>query len=203
MIDDAGVHEAPCGRTDDHPPHYTPGQMAYCRGLQLHGPREIFSTVHGSHLYGLAKEDSDMDVFTVTDSTSPRAYQTVLHGLDSTTVGLNTFLVRALGGSHQSVEALFSPYKIWNPDFEQFKPFIENAVVCGPAVYEKYERTVRKFCFGDFKRRRHAVRLRWNLRDLRVMGRFNPVMTEAEKRKATDVAKRMEGEELWKSLMMA
>jgi hypothetical protein len=199
MKGDAGVHEIRCLRTDDHPPHPA-GPWGWCRGLDLAGPRVIFSTVHGSHLYGLATPDSDMDTFTVTDSERPRANQTIDGQDDRTMVGFNTFLIRALGGSHQSVEALFSPYKAWNPAFNHFRPFIENAVVCGSAVYEKYERTIHKFCYGDYKRRRHAVRLSQNLDGLRRDGRFNPVMTEGDKGTAEYLAEHMEGDDLWRVL---
>jgi hypothetical protein len=201
MKGDAGVHPIQCEREDPHPPHHTPGLLSYCKGIPSPQPRVIFSTIHGSRLYGLATENSDHDEFTVTDSTRTHAMQTVWGDRDSTVVGFNTFLVRALGGSHQSVEALFSPYKMWNPEFEHFKPFIENAVVCGGPVYAKYERTIRKFCFGDFKRRRHAVRLSYNLQDLRRQGRFNPVMSEMEQIFANDAALNMKGEELWTALM--
>lgn len=197
MKGDAGVHPVQCAREDPHPPHHTPGLLSYCKGIPSARPRVIFSTIHGSRLYGLATLESDEDTFTVTDSTDPRPLQTVVGQYDNVTVGFNTFMVRALGGSHQSVEALFSPYKAWNPAYEHFKPFIENAVVCGGDVYAKYERTIHKFCFGDFKRRRHAVRLSFNLAGLRAEGRFNPVMTENEKWTADFSARHMEGEELW------
>lgn len=161
----------------------------------------IFSTIHGSQLYGLAHEGSDCDTFTVTDSTSTHVRQTVSGESDSVRMGFNTFLIRALGGSHQSVEALFSPYKEWNDDFLYLKPFIDNMVVCGAEVYARYERTIRRFCFGDLKRRRHAVRLSWNLEDLRARGRFNPVMDEDDATNAIALAIMAEGEELWTILM--
>lgn len=160
----------------------------------------IFSTVHGSHLYGWGTPESDNDRFTVTDSTRRKARQTVNDDEDHVRVGMNTFLIRALGGSHQSVEALFSPYKEWNPDMLALKPFIDNMVVCGRPVYEKYERTIRKFCFGDFKRRRHAARLSLNLEDLRSKGRFNPAMNTYDIEFCTQMAEAFEGEQLWTAL---
>lgn len=198
---DAGIKTIQCSRTDDHPAHPA-GPAEYCVGLKLtKAPREIFRTIHGSHLYGLAHEGSDLDTFIVTDSAYLHAHQTVVNGTDVVRVGFNTFFSRALGGSHQSVEALFSPYKMWNPDFSHLIPFIESAVVCGGPVYEKYERTIHKFSFGDFKRRRHAVRLSQNLAGLRELGRFNPVMTEGEIAAANTLAQGLEGEPLWKTLM--
>lgn len=160
----------------------------------------IFSTIHGSHLYGLAHEGSDLDTYTVTNSLRTRVRQSVSGSDDSVRVGLNAFLVRALGGSHQSVEALFSPVKEWNPAFAHLRPMIENMVVCGSEVYAKYERTIHKFCFGDFKRRRHAIRLSQNLAGLRRDGRFNPSMTRDEKMAANSLAN-LEGDVLWKTLM--
>lgn len=159
----------------------------------------IFSTLHGSHLYGLAHEGSDLDTYTVTDSTRVRVRQSVTGADDSVRVGFNAFLIRALGGSHQSVEALFSPVKEWNPAFDHLRPMIDNMVVCGSEVFAKYERIIHKFCFGDFKRRRHAVRLSQNLQGLRRDGRFNPRMTEEEKRIANSLAN-LEGDALWTTL---
>lgn len=161
----------------------------------------IFTTVAGSRLYGFDRTGSDYDTFTVTDSTKLKAKQTVDGPFDLVKVGLNGFLIKALGGSHQSVEALMSPLKEWNEDFLYLKPFIDNMVVCGAPVYQKYERTIKKFCFGDFKRRRHAARLSLNLADLRESGRFNPILSENDKRFCNTVAERMEGVVLWTSLM--
>ena len=74
----------------------------------------IFTTTHGSRLYGFAHADSDFDTFTVTDSTSRRVKQSVDgEGNDRAIVGINRFLNLAVSGSHQSVEALFSPVKEW------------------------------------------------------------------------------------------
>jgi hypothetical protein len=167
---------------------------------------DIFTTVHGSRLYGWARGDSDYDRFTVTDSPRVKARQTVVktnggREIDHVRVGFNGFLIKALGGSHQSVEALMSPLKEWNEEFEHLKPFLDNLVVCGPEVYQKYERTIRAFCFGDFKRRRHAARLSLNLAALRDCGRFNPIMDSVDREWATRCATELEGERLWTALM--
>lgn len=163
----------------------------------------IFTTVHGSHLYGMATPQSDRDVFIVTTSTSTHAtHKTYPSGVDVCRVGLDTYLRRIFEGSHQSVEALFSPFKVWGDSAhaEMMKPYLAGMRITGRAVFEKYERTIRKFCFGDFKRRRHAARLTLNLADLRLEGRFSPVMTEFEKQYANTLAE-YEGEELWKRLI--
>lgn len=155
----------------------------------------IFETVHGSHLYGWAHEGSDMDIFRVTDSTSPKALQKHEGGYDIVTVGFSAFLTRALSGSHQSVEALFSREKVWYN--ESYRPMLENIRVCGGEVFEKYERTIKKFCYGDFKKRRHACRLSLNLHELRKYGTFDPRVDQPATVVANGYAKLYEGDELW------
>lgn len=168
----------------------------------------IFTTKHGSHLYGLAHEGSDRDVFTVTTSRQTKARQSVITQDGVTTdvvrIGLDTFLTRIYEGSHQSVEALFSPYKVWGDSAEakQFRHYLDGMHITGSAVFAKYERTIRKFCFGDLKRRRHAVRLASNLSGLRSEGRFNPVMSPALIIWANQTAERYEGEDLWELLIL-
>lgn len=164
----------------------------------------IFSTVHGSHLYGMAHSHSDMDIFEVTTSHASKArHRVTANGIDRVSVGMDTYLARVFEGSHQAVEALYSPYKMWGAgDFARFyRSYLEGMRITGRQVFEKYERTIHTFCFGDFKRRRHAVRLSWNLASLRKDGRFNPVMTQLEIRVASTIAEEFEGEELWETLI--
>lgn len=161
--------------------------------------REIFSTIHGSHLYGLAHAWSDVDVFCVTDSEERKSRHVQSGKYDTVYVGFSTFMERANSGSHQAVEALFSQQKHWA--LEEYRPVIEKAFVCGPEVFAKYERTIKKFCFGDFKRRRHAVRLSFNLRDLRDTGRFNPEMDSIQVALASGVADVLEGDRLVERLL--
>ena len=157
----------------------------------------IFATVHGSRLYGLSHDNSDEDYFIVTDSKRSKAKHSIHNGVDMCEVGIDAFLERALSGSHQSVEAMFSPFKGWGGGMEHiWGPMIEGHRITGPEVFAKYERTIKKFCFGDFKRRRHACRLSLNLASLRAEGRFNPVMTQAEALMATKYAEVFEGHEL-------
>lgn len=164
----------------------------------------IFSTVHGSRLYGMAHSQSDHDVFTVTTANRTRARHTITENgrVDHVSVGLDTYLKRVFEGSHQAVEALFSPYKEWggSDSAHFFRPYLEGLRITGSTVFEKYERTIKSFCYGEFKQRRHAVRLSWNLAGLRSEGRFNPVMSPASVAIATWTAEEFEGDELWKRL---
>lgn len=155
----------------------------------------IFRTVHGSHLYGMAGPHSDRDIFTVTTA-SHGARQKVRDDIDSVVIGWDAFLEYAFSGSHQSVEAMFSPFKEW--ERPEFAPMLDGYRVTGRSVFEKYGRTITSFSHSDdFKRRRHACRLWLNLQDLRWQGRFNPVMTPVEVAWATEVAtSNLSGDEL-------
>lgn len=162
----------------------------------------LFSTIHGSHLYGLAHACSDDDRFVVTDSRSPVMRQQVQpDGIDTAAVGLDLFLLRVADGSHQSVEALFSPFKEWSIIGLDYRPMIESMRVGGATAFAAYERTITKFCYGDFKKRRHAARLSLNLAGLRERGRFTPVMTVAEVEWATRLAIACEGDSLREVLL--
>jgi hypothetical protein len=148
----------------------------------------IFTTIHGSHLYGMAGPNSDMDTYVVTNSNA-RAKQKVFGGEDSVRIGWKHFVEYAFSGSHQSLEAMFSPRKVWNPDFKWLATYTNSFYATGPDVISKYERTIKSFAHADdFKRRRHACRLWLNLQDLRKYGRFNPVMTPEQIAWATEVA---------------
>jgi hypothetical protein len=167
----------------------------------------LFETVHGSHLYGLAHEGSDLDMFRVVAEPLRRAEHSVDSRLfatqvvDTVRMGWVRFLVLAHSGAHQAVEAMFSPYKSWTEEGQWLKPVVERTRIAGPDVFAKYERTIRAFVFGDFKRRRHAVRLTLNLASLRECGRFNPAMDQHAIDFANELAEKYKGEELWTKLM--
>lgn len=136
--------------------------------------KTILVTVHGSHLYGLNHSESDVDFFRVVES-DLRTEQVVSGGFDVVTMGLKSFLRHVFDGSHQSCEALFSPVAYIDP---KYRSFFAGIRVTGEDAFARYRRTIHSFSYGDGKKRRHAVRLGYNLRDLRYAGRFNPEMTE-------------------------
>lgn len=163
----------------------------------------IFRTIHGSHLYGLAHENSDLDYYEVYEGKRPSLSQRILEptGEDLVRGSLEAFVRRAFSGSHQSCEALFSRKKEWAPGMEErWGPFLTGIRVSGEEVVSKYERTIRKFCYGDFKRRRHAVRLRFNLNHIQWYGKFNPTMNKSQIEAANYLASGFEGDELRESL---
>lgn len=162
----------------------------------------IFSTVHGSHLYGLAHEGSDLDVYEVYEGKADNLRQSMSGKDDSVRGTLEAFLRRALTGSHQSVEALFSQKKVYAPGMEEkYGPMLDGLYIRGGDVYAKYERTIKKFCYGDFKRRRHACRLSLNLHELRKYGRFNPELRQAEAVLCSGYANALHGDDLLAQLL--
>lgn len=165
----------------------------------------IFTTAHGSRLYGFWHAGSDYDSYTVTDQRGTGLRQSVNGDSDRVVVGIDRFLGLAAGGSHQSCEALFSPVKQWSSGYGAvaWRRLIESHVVYGAEVFAKYERTIRKFCYGDFKRRRHAVRLASNLADLRKWGRFNPQATLDQALDWSQLAQESEGDKLAEILEVA
>lgn len=157
----------------------------------------IFETVHGSHLYGLAHSGSDRDTYQVYEGAGTDLRQSIHEGEDVVRGDLRAFILRAESGSHQSCEALFSPVKMFTPGMrEKWGPYLDALVITGGDVFAKYERTIKKFSYGDFKRRRHAARLYLDLRDLRRDGRFNPTLNEEEVQFVNNIANAYSGDDL-------
>lgn len=157
----------------------------------------VFTTVHGSRLYGFDHAGSDHDYYTVTTATSDKVVHKIetINGrvIDTATVGIDHFLELAKSGSHQSVEALFSTRKVPGRAWVQYGPMLSDMYIQGPEVYDKYKRTITKFAFGDFKRRRHAVRLKHGLTFLRSTGRLNPTLSTQHVEWCNELAEKYEG----------
>lgn len=159
----------------------------------------VFTTVHGSHLYGLNHADSDRDIFEVVHGNQKARQGFYEDGTDYTRIGLDAFIRYAKEGSHQSLEALFSNEKVWHD--ERYRPMLEGIRVPAAAVREKYARTIKKFCYGDFKRRRHAVRLYYFLVWLEELGGISdPRMSDLEISVANNLAESYGGDGLWEIL---
>lgn len=157
---------------------------------RISAPVEIlFRTVHGSTLYGLATEHSDLDYYTVipTKSRARKRYakQTIHDGLDSTVLDFSTFRVYCDIGVPQTLEALFSPVA----EIDYIADFRRSYRIDTAAVMERYRRTIKSFSLNDdFKRRRHALRLCLNLREALQKGRFNPQLSDRDKLMITQAA---------------
>lgn len=168
--------------------------------------RELLKTIHGSHLYGLAHENSDRDSLMVflpaeddqrADShlVKSYAYQSVdAEGNDVMELHLWRFQQMVAQGAPQALEALFSPLaetdEQYAPLFRQMRPSID-------AARSTYRRASRNFAEGtssshggkedsraqkqQFKLRRHSLRLMLNLNDLVRFQRFSPVLSEDQR----------------------
>jgi hypothetical protein len=153
----------------------------------------ILVTVHGSHLYGMNRPDSDLDLFRVVASRKD-TLQRVSGGFDYTEMELDTFLTHVFNGSHQSCEALFSPRAYIH---ESYRPLFRNIRVTGADAFARYRRTIHAFSYGDAKKRRHAVRLGFNLSGLRREGRFDPVLTDDQRAKIMWLSELYRGQSLY------
>ena len=143
----------------------------------------LLRTVTGSHLYGLAHSGSDLDYYVVVaDNPTVRrryAHQSIVDGVDTTTLDLSTWLHQVEAGVPQACEALMARA----PEVDLL-PSFRSAFVLGSGVWARYLQTIKSHAFEDvgtpqhiLKRKRHALRYAWNLREMRETGRFNPTLT--------------------------
>jgi hypothetical protein len=134
----------------------------------------------GSHLYGLARPDSDVDFYEVHSSPlagglgkERKTVQSIVNGIDVTAVGLSHFLDLASSGSHQALDAMFSE----RTEVDEITA-LRSGFHVGPNIITAYNRIIVKF-IGQAtpRKRKHAVRLAYNLNDMMETGRFNPTLT--------------------------
>lgn len=166
---------------------------------KIPGREVLFSTPHGSHLYNLAHADSDRDTYTVVtrsphvqhNGTRARyAKQKIRDGEDAMVLDLSTFMLLCDKGAPQALEAMFSP----SPTTDLIKN-LRGSYRVSTAVLPTYLRTIKHFTLaGDFKRRRHALRLAMNANELDRTGRFNPTLTSMQAEVITKLATRHEAE---------
>ena len=146
----------------------------------------LFSTCHGSRLYGLSHANSDYDYYTVTDAGSAKAHQSIKELDDTFTVGLGTWMEMCKKGVPQALEAMFSQKE----EFDNIG-FIRKNYVSGISATDTYLRTIKALCYdGTYKAKRHSLRLALNLYDLQRSGRFNPTLSPNEVDFVSDKANR-------------
>lgn len=131
----------------------------------------LFETVHGSHLYGTAHADSDLDIYQVYEGKF-KTKQTIVDGIDRTEISLSNFMLQAGRGMPQALEAMFSQSASVDEISAIRRGFRPNLWLSA----DVYTRTIRNFARGELKQRRHAARLVFNLNDLWESGRFNPTL---------------------------
>lgn len=137
----------------------------------------LFRTVHGSHLYNLNHENSDLDIYeVVSDKWSKKAInsrQTISNGVDKTVVSLSTFLQMANRGVPQALEAMYST----KADIDMISDLRRSFVANQYAMEREYARVIRNMGQNS-KQRKHAIRLSMNLEDHWIHGRFNPTLSD-------------------------
>lgn len=142
----------------------------------------LFKTIHGSRLYGLAKSDSDYDYFTVVDKVKNRrakySRQTIVDGIDTNLVDFGTFTDGCAKGVPQYLEAAFSTMA----EIDEISEW-RNSLYVGTGAWDRYMRTIKSFALSEkdqYKRKRHALRLALNFKDMRRTGRFNPTLRQGK-----------------------
>lgn len=169
----------------------------------------LFSTVHGSRLYGLSHSGSDYDTYVVV--AEPRGHsetlqpRRTLHAVvtqedgtvtDVTTTGLTWFLHLCNEGAPMSLEAMFAP----TAETDTFAAYRAAYRVNPHTMTATYRRSMTEHALrglglhptkptnAPHKVRRHAVRQALNLATALETGRFNPVLTADEKHTVLTVA---------------
>lgn len=166
----------------------------------------LFKTVHGSHLYGLAHAASDNDYYEVINRPSGArkhyAKQSIVDGIDTMKVNLHGFVSMANEGVPQALEAMFSPLAMGTDHIAAYRHAYRVGLT---NMLTTYRRTIANFVAGnpqgttlremtdemrrgDFKRRRHALRLALNFAQAAEYGRFNPTLSAEQAQYATDLA---------------
>lgn len=148
----------------------------------------LFKTVHGSRLYGLAREDSDNDYFTLC-ANRPKvraryAKQKIEGQEDSLVMDFSTWLQSCEKGVPQALEAMFSTMAL----VDEIAAFRASYTV-GTGVFDTYFRTIKSFALQEgYKPKRHALRLALNLRQMASTGRFNPTLSPEDAAYVSDMA---------------
>ena len=137
----------------------------------------LFRTIHGSHLYGLAHEHSDLDTYQVIATKHRSRLRNVKQRIndkdDTTTVDFCTWMAMCEKSVPQALEAMFSQ----QAEFDMIAEFRRAFVVSRATLHDTYRRTVKSFSEQDnYKKNRHALRLCVNMWDAWEYGRFNPTL---------------------------
>ena len=161
--------------------------------------RLLLKTNHGSHLYGLNTETSDLDYYQIFEypwrNHRPRKQvsQVIKEDIDVTRTSLDRFQDMCIKGIPQALEALFADESHW-VEFHQSwydkRELIENNLhVHRLNIIETYKRTVFNFFEkDDFKKNRHSFRLMHNVTEFKKDGKFNPTLNSETREEITRIA---------------
>ena len=173
----------------------------------------ILRTQHGSHLYGLARPDSDYDYYEIYDFLNKRyrpkkqTKQRIIEDLDEVKISLERFTDTCFKGVPQSVEVLFSPPECWVVEngwldiSAQIKLELGNHI---PAILETYKRTALNFFYStkdQEKKRRHAFRLLLNANELRASGEMHTRLDASQIKLINELTTSFYSEEEFKDMV--
>ena len=141
----------------------------------------ILGTVHGSYLYGTAHKDSDLDLYVVVENGKNKSK--VVHGQDVQIMNMKTFVRLAEEGSHQAVESLYSPYKVFKED-TPYKEYINSIRPSQYNFWKKCHSAAKAFYHqgieqNNKKKLRHSKRLEQAAQDM-MDGTYSPVWKNIE-----------------------
>lgn len=162
----------------------------------------LLRSVAGSRLYGTSRPESDLDYYEVHSSLPSvsglyKTQQTIVNGVDTTMVSLSQFIELARSGSHQALDAMFSE----QVEVDKIEA-LRQGYRAGYSVVEAYLRIIEKFAFDNtVRKRKHAVRVAFNLTDILETGRFNPTLS-AERREAVLSIPNLPDKEFFKALQV-
>jgi len=136
----------------------------------------VLKTIHGSHLYGTANENSDRDNYIVYRSRMKPVQTISSDGQDRLEIGWPNFVEQCNRGVPQALEAMFSP----KATIDAYPEFRAHYFAGGADVFDLFQRKIKSFFLDErdpVRYKKHSIRLALELRDLRSWGRFNPVLT--------------------------
>lgn len=140
----------------------------------------LFRGLIGSRMYGLAHDNSDYDYYEIWSESSfarNKTLQTIDGVNDVTQVSLNHFLLLAMNGSHQALDAMFTPYA----ETDHITA-LRSGFFAGFNVLVDFERIITELANQNLpKKRLHAARISYNMKALAETGRYNPVLSDSVK----------------------
>lgn len=151
----------------------------------------LLLTHTGSKLYGLNHANSDNDTYRIIKTLDNNRKRNAKHKItgdeDEITIDFRTFANFAYEGQIQALEAMFSPIATIDHLTEFRSSFYAGLNM--DQMIGRYRRTITKFAHGNFKHRRHAMRLAINLDEaIANRGRFNPRLSAENIAKITEQA---------------
>lgn len=169
--------------------------------------------LHGSHLYGLARPDSDTDYYEIYDFYNQRyrpkrqASQKIVGELDEVKISLDRFTDLCFKGVPQAIEVLFSPEEAWVVENGWLDISAQTKLELGnhmPAILETYKRTALNFFYSkkdQEKKRRHAFRLMINASELKASGQMHSRLVEEQVELINSLTTSFYSEEKFKDML--